>query len=81
MENILVSKKSAAELLSVSVRTLEKLIAAGELPVVRIGRRVMIASDAVEKFARRYHVTQSKNMQTSRSVGESGRVARREHGR
>jgi excisionase family DNA binding protein len=78
-ENILLSKKSVATSLSICVRTLEKLIAAGELPVIRIGSRVMIPRDAVEKFARRDHVTQSTNMQTSRSLVGTGRGARREH--
>jgi excisionase family DNA binding protein len=79
--NILLSKKSVAGLLSICVRTLEKLIAAGELPVIRIGSRVMIPRNAVENFARRDHSTQSAKNQNERSIGRTGRVARREHGR
>jgi excisionase family DNA binding protein len=56
MKNILVSKKSAAELLSVSVRTLEHLIASKKLGgVKRIGSRVVIERRALEEFARRNH--------------------------
>jgi excisionase family DNA binding protein len=57
MESIFVSKKSAAALLSISVRTLEKLITAGELRVKRIGSRVVISRRALEEFGRRNHAT------------------------
>jgi len=79
--NILLSKKSVAASLSICVRTLEKLIAAGELPVIRIGSRVMISRDALETFMRRDHSTQVKDVQTSRSPRRSGRFTRRGHGR
>jgi excisionase family DNA binding protein len=67
MNTIFVSKKSAAALLSISVRTLEHLISAGELPVKRIGSRVVLSRHALENFARRDHVT-SKS--ASREVAE-----------
>jgi len=52
---ILLSKKEAANALSVSIRSLEYLIARRELPTRRVGRRVLIPSSAVEQFARRDH--------------------------
>jgi excisionase family DNA binding protein len=57
MERIFVSKKSAAEMLSISVRTLENLISAGELPAKRIGSRVVLSRRALKNFARRNHAT------------------------
>ena len=48
---ILYSKREAATLLSVSLRTFENLIAAKRLPVCRIGRRVLISQEALATFA------------------------------
>jgi excisionase family DNA binding protein len=67
MENIFLSKKSAAAMLSISVRTLENLIVAKELPARRIGSRVVISPRALEEFARRDHST-TKN--PSRKVSQ-----------
>jgi excisionase family DNA binding protein len=67
MENIFVSKKSAAALLSISVRTLEKLISTKQLRVRRIGSRVLISSLTLEKFGRHDHATAKKS---SREVTE-----------
>jgi excisionase family DNA binding protein len=47
------SKKSAALILGVSERTLHALITSQQLAVRRIGRRVLISSDALDEFARR----------------------------
>jgi excisionase family DNA binding protein len=52
-ESILLSKREAARTLSISVRTLDNLIAAKEVPVRRIGRRVLIARQYLEQFALR----------------------------
>jgi excisionase family DNA binding protein len=58
MDSIFVTKKVAAEVLSISVRTLEHLIASKELGgVKRIGSRVVILRRALEEFARRNHRT------------------------
>jgi excisionase family DNA binding protein len=57
---ILVSKRDAARQLSVSPRTLDNLIAGRELPVRRIGRRVLIPRKALENFARRDHPTRNR---------------------
>ena len=56
-ESLLVSKREAAALLGVSIRTLENLIAVRELPVRRVGRRCLLERQALEKFARRDHST------------------------
>jgi len=50
--SILVSKKQAAEALSVSLRTIENLIAQKRLAVTRIGKRVLIPRRALEQLAR-----------------------------
>jgi excisionase family DNA binding protein len=52
-ESILLSKREAARTLSISVRTLDNLIATREVPVRRIGRRVLIARQYLEQFALR----------------------------
>jgi excisionase family DNA binding protein len=46
-------KKSAAKLLGISVRKLDYLIIAGELRVVRIGRRVLLPYRKLVQFATR----------------------------
>lgn len=51
--SILLSKREAARTLSISVRTLDNLIATKEVPVRRIGRRVLIARQNLEQFALR----------------------------
>ena len=56
-ETLLVSKRSAAAMLGLSVRTLETLISLKELPARRIGRRCLIERQALERFARRDHRT------------------------
>jgi excisionase family DNA binding protein len=48
---LLVSKREAAKALSISLRKLEQLISSEELPVRRIGRRVLVARRSLEKFA------------------------------
>jgi len=50
---ILVSKKDAARMLSVSLRTIDNLVKAKRLPVRRIGRRSLVPRSALEQLARR----------------------------
>ena len=50
-ERILYSKREAASLLSVSLRTLENLITEENLPVCRIGRRVLLSRETLAAFA------------------------------
>jgi excisionase family DNA binding protein len=49
-EQILLSKRQAAQVISISVRTLDKLIHSGKLPTHKIGRRVLISRAAIERF-------------------------------
>jgi len=56
-ESIFISRQIAAGMLDVSLRTLENLIATKQLPIRRIGRRVVISRQALEEFARRDHAT------------------------
>jgi excisionase family DNA binding protein len=50
-EQILLSKRQAAQTLSISIRTLDKLIHSKRLPVHKIGRRVLISRASMERFA------------------------------
>jgi len=52
-DRLLVSKRDAASLLSVSVRTIENLIAAKRLIARKLGRRTLIPRSAIEQLARR----------------------------
>ena len=54
---LLVSKRHAAELLSLCLRTIDNLIAAKQFPCRRIGRRVLIPYNALVAFARRDHLS------------------------
>jgi excisionase family DNA binding protein len=51
------SRVEAAQMLSIGVRTLDRLIAEKQLPVRRVGRRVLITRDALERFIKRDHET------------------------
>jgi|CZKJ01.1.fsa_nt_gi excisionase family DNA binding protein len=64
-DRILYSKREAANLLSVSLRTFENLIATKQLPVCRIGRRVLISEEALSSFAAK--VATCPNVQPSRA--------------
>ncbi len=55
MIGILVDKKGAASLLSISIRALDYLVARGELKPRRIGRRILFERRELERFARRDH--------------------------
>ena len=57
---LLVSKRDAAALLSLCVRTVDNLIATKKLPARRVGRRVLIPYTALVQFARRDHVGASE---------------------
>ena len=50
---LLLTRHEAALVLSVSVRTLDSLLAQGELSTRRIGRRRLIPRSELERFARR----------------------------
>jgi excisionase family DNA binding protein len=50
-EPILLSKREAARSLSISIRTLDGLIASNKIRTCRIGRRVLVARKGLEQFA------------------------------
>jgi len=54
-DKLLLSRREAAALLSISQRSLDYLIAENILPVRRIGSRVLIPSDVLQRFARMDH--------------------------
>ena len=47
------SREQAAELLVISLSALDRLIATGQLPVLRIGRRVVITTLELDRFVDR----------------------------
>lgn len=51
--NVFVSKKEAAAILSISVSTLEQLIAQGEIKIRYLGKRVMIPREQLDEFKKR----------------------------
>jgi excisionase family DNA binding protein len=54
MDNkLLYSKKESAQLLSLSLRTVDALIRRKALEARRVGRRVLVTRKSLEKFARR----------------------------
>jgi len=50
---LLYARKEAARLLSISIRSLDYLIAEGRLPTRRIGGRVLVAHDDLVRLANR----------------------------
>jgi excisionase family DNA binding protein len=48
VQTVLLSAEAVGELLSLSVRTVRRMIAAGEIPIVRIGRAVRIRRVDIE---------------------------------
>jgi excisionase family DNA binding protein len=51
MSEIFLTREEAAKVFKVSLRTVDTLIGNGELSVWRIGRRVLIPTDEVKRFA------------------------------
>jgi excisionase family DNA binding protein len=58
-EPVAVSKSEAAQMLGVSVRTIDRLIALKELPVRRLGRRVVIPRNGLQNLLRADHPTKA----------------------
>jgi excisionase family DNA binding protein len=72
LKPVLISKRDAAVLLAVSLRTVENLIARRSLPVCKIGKRVLIPFSALEAFAKNDHETgqrKEKPVMTGAGVG------------
>jgi excisionase family DNA binding protein len=57
---LLFSQKESASILGVSLRTIQNLIFAKQLPIRRIGRRVLVHRKHLEDFARHDHVDSCK---------------------
>jgi excisionase family DNA binding protein len=55
MDKLLVSQEEAAQLLSISKRSVEYLVATQQLPTRRIGSRALIPTEDVRRFARSDH--------------------------
>jgi len=55
LEPILFSRKEAASLLAISLRGLDYLISQGRIRTRRIGKRVLISRQEIERFARGDH--------------------------
>ena len=54
-DQIFVSRREAAKALSISLRTLDNLIAGREIVTRRIGRRRLISTSELRRFANRDH--------------------------
>lgn len=52
---LLVSRKAAAEMLTISIRKVDYMIADGRMLTRRIDNRVLIPIDEIRKFARSDH--------------------------
>lgn len=62
------SRKSAADRLDVSLKTLDALISDGTLPAIRLRTLVRIPADALEELLRKHRIEPSKGeMKTSRN--------------
>lgn len=59
-EKLAVNRFEAARLLSISLRTLDSLLACGELRGRRVGRRVLFPMEELQRFLRRDHPLQEK---------------------
>lgn len=59
---ILLSKLQASMALGICLRSVDTLIAEKKLPVVRIGRRVLIHRQVLERFAKHDHPTKERKV-------------------
>jgi len=78
VEPISVTKPVAGELVGLSERTIEKLIDAGELPVMRIGRAVRIRVESLRRWAERTENapdSASPGRESAENTGNSGMCA------
>jgi excisionase family DNA binding protein len=68
IERLAVSTREAAELLSVSPRTIQNYIAAKLLPARKIGRRTVIPVRSLEAFLRTDHASPLKAEDHSKAI-------------
>ena len=52
MESATMDTKTAARYIGIGLRTLCRMIQRGEVPIVRIGRRVLLRKEALDNFLR-----------------------------
>lgn len=57
LQPMLNTRKDSAFLLSLSLRTIDNLILRKELKATRVGGRVMISTDELQRFIKRDHPT------------------------
>jgi excisionase family DNA binding protein len=62
LQKLALSRSEAAFALSISLRTLDNLLALKEIPSRRIGTRVIITADAIRQFLRRDHPTRREEI-------------------
>lgn len=60
MTKLLLSRREAASSLSISLRSVDKLIETEQLTPTRIGRRVLVHIDEAEAFAAKGSITGTK---------------------
>ena len=71
-ERLLLDKREAAWVIGVSPRTIDALIANRELPVRRIGRRVLVHRNTLEKFAQQNHTTRKNRTHRAGLIETAG---------
>jgi len=57
MDKLAYNRREAAELLSISLRTLDSLLSLKQLKFRRVGRRILIPREDAERFLRHDHET------------------------
>jgi excisionase family DNA binding protein len=62
MEKLLLNRKEAASLLSVSVQSIDKLVHRGRLRCVRVGKRLLIPPEALQEFTKEKSVNPARRM-------------------
>ena len=60
-QKLLYDRKSAAYVLSISVRALDHLISQKQLNASRLGKKVMLAHNELARFSRSNHLSLTKN--------------------
>ncbi|MER3407662.1 MAG: DNA-binding protein [Nitrososphaera sp.] len=54
VERLAYTKVEVARMLGISVQTVNRMIARGEIPVIRAGKRILIPRDFVENFVNKW---------------------------
>jgi excisionase family DNA binding protein len=55
MEKLLLTRQEVSDILGISLRTVDSILSARQLPSRRIGRRVFVERRVLEKFVTRDH--------------------------